>query len=38
MSYNLLGIIDLNAVITLKSLPVNLILHIMAENGWKASA
>lgn len=33
MSYNLLGIIDLNAVITLKSLPVNLILQIVAENG-----
>lgn len=33
MSYNLLGIIDLNAVNTLKGLSVNLILQIMAENG-----
>lgn len=38
MSYNLLGIIPLNAVISLKSLTVNLILQIMAENGWKVFA
>lgn len=38
MSYNLLGRIPINAVITLKSLTVNLILQIMAENGWKARA
>lgn len=38
MSYKLLGITPLNAGITLESLTVNLILEIMAENGWKACA